>query len=121
MMNPKSILLLIRTSPYQGAAFGEALDALLVAAAFEQRCSLMLIDDAVYALLPDQDGVILGVRTPGKMLIALPDYEVENLYVCAQSLAQRHLSDTTTVVSVQHISPHDQAELIARHDVVWSC
>jgi tRNA 2-thiouridine synthesizing protein C len=119
-MTKRSILLVLSTSPYRGARFAEALDALLVAAAFDQRCSVLLMDDAVYGLLPGQDGEPLGMRTPGRMLTALPDYEVERIYVCEESLAQRQLSGLVPVIPVERLPLAAQAGLIARHDIVWN-
>lgn len=119
-MAPRSILLILSSSPYGGTRFAEALDALLVAAAFDQRCSILLLDDAVYGLLPGQDGAPLGVRTPGRMMTALPDYEIDRVYVCEESLARRHLADLQAVVPVERLPLPAQAELIARHDIVWN-
>lgn len=119
-MPQRRILLILRRPPYQGARFAEALDALLVAAAFDQPCSLLLIEDAVFALLPDQDGSLLGMRTAGKLLTALPDYEVRDICVCSRSLVERNLTDTGTVIPVRRLSPEEQVAFITSHDVVWN-
>lgn len=119
-MAQRSILLMLSASPYRGARFAEALDALLVAAAFDQRCSVLLTGDAVFGLLPGQDGAPSGVRTPGRMLTALPDYEVDHIYVCEDSLAHRELLEIVPVVPVERVPLSKQAGLIAGHDVVWN-
>ncbi|MBM4203757.1 MAG: sulfurtransferase TusC [Gammaproteobacteria bacterium] len=119
-MKNRSILLMLRTSPYRGVRFGEALDALLVAAAFEQRCTVLLLDDAVFALLPDQHGDVLGRRTAAKLLNALPDYEVERICVCEESLAQRGLINFVDTLSATRLTPAQQTALIAAHDIVWN-
>jgi len=111
---------MLRTSPYRGVGFAEALDALLVAAAFEQRCTVLLLDDAVFALLPDQHGDVLGRRTAAKLMKALPDYEVERICVCEQSLADRGLTDFDGTLQATRLTLAQQTALIAAHDVVWS-
>jgi tRNA 2-thiouridine synthesizing protein C len=119
-MKTRSILLMLRSSPYHGVRFAEALDALLVAAAFEQRSSVLLLDDAVFALAPDQDGEILGLRTAARLLRALPDYDVERICVCEASLAERGLTGLDVSLPIIRLTPAQQANLIAEHDIVWS-
>ena len=92
----------------------------MVAAAFDQRCTLLLLDDAVFGLLPGQNGSLLGTRTPGRMLTALPDYEVGRICACADSVRERHLQAITPVVPVTFVPRPEQAALLAGHDVVWN-
>lgn len=119
-MMQRRILLILRRPPYHGVQLAEALDALLVGAAFDQPCAVLLIEDAVFALAPGQDGSLLGMRTAGKLLRALPDYEVKEICACSRSLAERNLTEIEPVVPVRRLSPAEQAEYIAGHDVVWN-
>jgi len=119
-MQARRLLLILRRAPYAGVHFAEALDALLVAAAFEQRCAVLLMDDAVYALLHTQRGDLLGLRNAARMLTALPDYEVEHVYACAESLAARNLAPLDASIDVTALGTAEQAALIRAHDVIWN-
>jgi tRNA 2-thiouridine synthesizing protein C len=119
-MQRRKLLLILRRSPFQGVLFAEALDALLVAAAFEQHCSVLLMDDAVFALLPAQDAALLGMRQANRMLLALPDYEINQLAVCAASAAARGIDPQAAGFPVRVLSTAEQAALIRDHDVIWN-
>ncbi len=120
IMKKLKLLLMLRRAPYDGVYVPEALDAALVAAAFEMRVSVLLLDDAVFALLTDQRADLIGRRTVGKLLRALPDYEIETLYVCADSLSSRSLQTSDSIIPVCLLSVGEQAELIGNHDLVWN-
>ena len=53
-------LLILRSSPYAGPRFGEAIDLALVAGVFERSLTVLLIDDAVQALRQSQHGERAG-------------------------------------------------------------
>ena len=104
-------LYILRSAPYASPRFSEAIDALLVAGVFDQHVAVLMIDEAVEALRPGQDGALLGTKTAGKQLTALADYDVREVYVCADSARARRIEDT--VIDVQMIDPGAQADLIA--------
>ena len=119
-MRELKLLLILRRSPYEGVYLPEALDAALVAAAFDLKVSVLLLDDAVFALLRDQKADLIGRRTVGKLLLALPDYEISTVYACADSLSIRGLLAADTDIPFSVLNPDEQAELLASNDVVWN-
>ena len=120
IMREVKLLLMLRRPPYDGVYVPEAIDAALVAAAFEFKVAVLLLDDAVFALLPDQEASLIGRRTVGKLLLALPDYEISAVYACADSLSVRGMTAADAVIPVQVLTADEQAELLSRHDVVWN-
>ena len=119
-MSNRDVLLLLRRSPYDGVYLAEAIDAALVAAAFDMTVTLLFTDVAVFALLDGQQGGLIGRRTMGKVMLALPDYEINQVCVCSESLASRNLAHTTLILPVTLLDRTAQAELISRHSVVWN-
>ena len=91
-MTPKKLLYLLRQPPYQGAHGAETIDAVLVTGIFDQQVSVLFKDDGVLQLLADQQGALLGRRSISSMLGALPEYDINDLYVCAESLIRHRLS-----------------------------
>ena len=117
-MPQKKILYLLRQSPYSGSRAVEAIESALVAGVFDQDVSVLFKDDGVYQLLSGQDGARLGNRTVSNVAAALPEYGVERLYVCEDSLAQRLLTAADLVLPVAVASKTQQTQLINSHDVV---
>ena len=113
-------LYLLRRPPYCGSLAAEAIDSILVAGVFDQRVSVLFKDDGVLQLLKDQQGQLLGHRSVNKMLAALPEYEIEELFVCARSLAERALSLDQLSLPVQVLDEIGQQTLIAAQNVVMN-
>lgn len=117
-MDSKRILFLMRQPPYHTSHALEAIESILVAGAFDQQVSVLFRDDGVWQLLVDQDGEALGQRTIGKVLKALPQYDVSALYVCASSLAERGLAPADLTLPVEVLDAAAQQRLIAGQDAV---
>lgn len=84
----KSILCISRHSPRGSALAREALDAVLAAAVFDQRISVLWMDDGVYQLLRENENSGQSGHLQ-KPLGALGLYGVEHLYVHRPSLQER--------------------------------
>jgi tRNA 2-thiouridine synthesizing protein C len=108
------------TQPPHGSSAGrEGLDAVLAASAFSEDISLFFISDGVFQLLPQQ--------TPDKILSrdyiatfgVLPLYDIDNRFICADSLHERGLDRVQDwVVDVEPLSAHEIARRLADFDVV---
>jgi len=118
MMKPKRLLFLLRQPPYATSHALEALESVLVAGVFDQRVSVLFRDDGVWQLLTDQDGSALHARTIGKVVQALPEYDVNALYVCADSLTARRLELADLVLPVTPLDGAGQRALLAAQDAV---
>jgi tRNA 2-thiouridine synthesizing protein C len=115
-----NILFLCRKPPYGSAIAQEILDAILVAGVFEQAVSVLFMDDGVYQLLVGQRGATLGTRDIAKALTALPTYDVDQIFVASESLANRGLAREQLVLPAQPLDADGIAALIARHETVIS-
>ena len=114
----KRCLFIVSASPYGSTRVIEQLESAMVAAVFDAPTAVLFRSDGIWNLLPGQDAEALGVRTVAKVLTALPTYEIETLYVCADALRQRGLTADALVPTVKPIEVEAQAALIAAHDVV---
>lgn len=118
MKTPKKILYLLRQAPYASSHALEALESALVAGVFEQDVTVLFKDDGVWQLTSDQAGDALSTRTISKIVTALPEYDIESLCVCEQSLKARNLAPGDLVLPVRSISLAAQGELIGAMDAV---
>lgn len=89
----KSLLIVSQSPPYGHSSAAEALDTAMAAAALEMPVTLLFDGDGVFQLLPNQDGMALGVRNHSQLLEALPAFEVERCFVAGPALARRGLAE----------------------------
>ena len=87
----KKFMYVNRKTPYGTIYALEALEVVLISAAFEQDVSLAFLDDGVYQLAKGQDTSGIGMKNFSPTYRALGDYEVTKLYVERESLEERGL------------------------------
>lgn len=108
-------LIIQHRAPYADHAASEALDLLLVLAAFGQNPAVLFSGDGVWQLLANQHPAALGHKSLAAQLQSLPLYDVEHLYADADSLRARGLQAEQLALPVQWVEAEDMAALLARH------
>lgn len=93
----KKFMYLNRKAPYGTIYAWEALEVILIGAAFDQEVSVMFIDDGVYQLTKGQDTKEIGMKNFSPTFRTLGDYEVKNIYVDRASLEARGLTQDDLV------------------------
>ena len=102
-----------RSPPYGSASTREGLDALLAASAFcaEDEIALYFLDDGVFNLCANQQAELLLQKDVASALKLLDLYDIEQRYVCQQSLQKVGLSAEQLGLSCQTLS---RADIIAQ-------
>ena len=116
----KKFLYVNRKAPYGTIYALESLEVVLIAAAFEQDVSLAFVDDGVYQIKKGQDTQGIGMKNFSPTYRALEGYDVEKLYVEAESLAERGLTEDDLLVPVEVKSREEMARLMDEQDVILS-
>ncbi|MEE9453240.1 MAG: sulfurtransferase complex subunit TusC [Paracoccaceae bacterium] len=130
----KKFLYVNRRAPYGTIYAQEALEVVLIGAAFDQDVSMAFLDDGVFQLTKGQDTKGIGLKNFSPTFRALGDYEVTKLYVERESLEERGLSlddlqdiqyededdDWAEKPSIRLISRAEMADVMADQDVVLS-
>ncbi|HYA73978.1 MAG TPA: sulfurtransferase complex subunit TusC [Roseiarcus sp.] len=130
----KKFLYINRRAPYGTIYALEALEVVLIGAAFEQDVSAAFLDDGVYQLINGQDTTGVGMKNFSKTYKALGDYEVRKLYVERESLAERGLAledlmpityededeDYAEKPSIHLVDRSQMARIISEQDVILS-
>lgn len=114
----KKILFLLNRAPYGSSYALEALESVLVAAAFDQQVSLLFKGAGLYQLLAGQDGAAVGQRTLGKVLGALPEYGAEKFFACGPSAERLGLRLSDLILPVTWLDHEGQRRLINAQDIV---
>jgi tRNA 2-thiouridine synthesizing protein C len=106
------LLFVCRHSGWTSAA-AACMETVLTAGVFEQHPVLVLLDEAVAQLLPDQRGEAIGMKTIAHQLPALELYGIQTVYVDEAALNARGLSDAELTIPVQRLQPGQLASLVA--------
>jgi tRNA 2-thiouridine synthesizing protein C len=116
----KKFLLVNRKAPYGTIYALESLEVVLIAAAFEQEVALAFIDDGVYQLKSGMQTRAIETKNFSPIYRALEDYDIDQIFVDAESLKARGLSVADLVVPVKVIDRETMAGLMEQQDVVLS-
>ena len=102
---------LFRTAPHGNAISREGLDALLAATAFcdEEEIGVFFVDDGVLNLLDGQNPELLLQKDFIRTFKLLDLYDIEQRFVCDDSLDQYNLQTEQLIISAEKI---DRTSLI---------
>jgi tRNA 2-thiouridine synthesizing protein C len=128
----KKLMFVNRKAPYGTIYALEALEVVLISAAFEQDVSLAFLDDGIYQLMRGQDTAGIGMKNFSPTYRALGDYDVTKLYVEKESLEERGLkpadlmeityededADFAKKSSVRIVSRSELTDIMAQQDVL---
>jgi tRNA 2-thiouridine synthesizing protein C len=134
MSDIKNFMYVNRKAPYGTIYAWEALEVVLIGAAFDQNVSLAFVGDGVYQLAKGQDTTELGIKNFSPTYSALGDYDINKIYVEKESLEARGLTiddlmpltwededeDWAEKDSIKVVSSTELAELMDQQDVVFS-
>jgi len=130
----KKFLYVNRKAPYGTIYALEALEVVLIGAAFDQDVSMAFLDDGVFQLVKGQSTDGIGVKNFSPTFRALGDYEVTKLFVEQESLDERGLTaddlqeityededdDWEEKPSIRIVSRSEMSDVMADQDVVLS-
>ncbi len=116
----RRIVFLNRRAPHGSIHAQEALEVVLVGAAFDQRVRLVFMDDGVYQLKRGQDTRALGVKDFARAFRALELYEPERVVVEEASLSLRGLSGEDLMIDAEILDSEEIARLLDDSDTILS-
>ena len=114
----KKFLYVNRRAPHGTVYAHEALEVVLIGAAFDQDVSLSFIDDGVFQLKKNQDTSEIYTKNFSKIYSALEMYDVEKLFVEKESLHSRGLTEDDLSVDVKVIDSSEMKKLMSDSEVV---
>lgn len=114
----RRLVFLNRDAPHGSIRAQEALEAVLLGAAFDQRVSLLFMDDGVQQLRRGQDTAALGVKDFARAFRALADYGLEHIAVSRRCLEARGLTPGDLLIAVELLDDAQSAALLDGADVV---
>ena len=116
----KKFMFVNRKAPHGTVYALESLEVVLIAATFDQDCSLVFMDDGVYQLAKGQNTKAIGMKNFSPTYRALDGYDIEKLYVDEESMRSRGLDAADLLVPVEVLSTQAMSALMAEQDVILS-
>jgi len=114
-----NIAVLVTSLPLHGIAARESLDLIFALAAVDHQVSVIFSGDAVYQLVKADDSAALMVKDFRRSFKLFELYDIEGIYVCAESLRQRQLDDAELVLNLQPLEPEQLNQmLLTQHQVI---
>mgnify|MGYP005994497519 CR=1 FL=1 len=112
----KNILVIQRCAPYGSSLAREGLDYVLTSAAYDQNIQILFLGDGVFQLLKDQDSSNIQLKSHLGAMEVLPLYDIEDLYVVKEDLAERNLEEAALGLPVKLIDRQDVHKLMNKQD-----
>lgn len=118
-LSPNSGLAIINSkAPFSSNHGKDALDVALIFGSFEQKVSLFFQGDGVYQLIANQDARLVSIKDYLKTFSAFEFYDIEDIYVCQQSLVNRQLEEKFHISDVQVLPSVEFGLALNRHQHV---
>lgn len=105
-------------APFSSDFGKDALDVALIFGSFEQKVSLFFQGDGVYQLIAKQDGALVSIKDYLKTFSAFEFYDIEDIYVCQQSLVNRQLDESFHIDNVNVLASAEFGLALNRHQHV---
>ena len=116
----KKFLFVNRKAPYGTIYALEALEVVMISAAFDQDVSLAFLDDGIFQIVKGQETTFIGMKNFSQTYRALEDFGDTKLYVERESMEARGISESDFIVPAEVISVGEMAELMASQDIILS-
>ena len=114
----RSIAFVTRRAPHGSIFAQEALEVVLLGAAFDQRVRLIFMDDGVFQIKRGQDTAALGVKNFARAFAALPMYDLDRIIVERESLRIRGLDPGDLLIDVEVVDAQQIARILDESDVL---
>lgn len=112
------IAFITRQAPHGKAIAREALDAILATSALTEALSVFFIGDGVYQLLKHQATDNILSRNFSSTFKLFDLYDIDNVYVCRDSLIDRGIDSSKLLISVASLPQAEINEKIRHHQTI---
>ncbi len=116
----KSIAIINAKAPFSSTNGRDALDIALIFGSYEQATSLFFQGDGVWQLIDKQNPEFIHNKNYLKTFAALEFYDIEDIYVCQKSLAERGLADNKFHIDNVKVLTKDKfSEILHQHNTIF--
>ena len=116
----KKYLFVLRRAAHSGTYVQETLDVILTTAAFDQRVSILLLDDGVFQLKENQQLINSKSKDTCAIFNALALYDVNDIYIEEESLSERGINTKNLTLAVEIVKRTEVENLYQNFDIIYS-
>jgi tRNA 2-thiouridine synthesizing protein C len=116
----KHFTFIARRSPYGSAHARAMLDMVLAAAVFDQKVTLIFMDDGVLQLRKNQAAAGIAMKDLSAALCVLPLYDIQEIFVESCSLLLRGMSPEELAIPATVCDSAYISTLVQKSDVVFT-
>lgn len=113
-------LYLFTRQAYGHSLAREGVDMALASAAFDQKVSLVFLQDGIFQLLIAKEASAIEAKPHTGVINALPLYDIEGIFYLKEDREARQLNQNSLVAHASEISPAKLQELLRSADRVQS-
>ncbi len=106
----KKVAFIFHSAPHATSAGREGLDALLAASAYSEDLAIFFVGEGVLQLLKEQDPAQVLSRDYISAFKLLDLYDIEQRYICEQSLQEWGVEPNELIVEGQLLSAKEMVE-----------
>jgi len=114
----KSVAIINACAPFSQANAKDSLDVALIFGSYEQTVSLYFQADGVYQLIAEQQPESIQQKDFLKTFAALEFYDIDNIYICKNSLEQRNLPAKFCIDNVQVLDRDEFGMSLLQHQTI---
>jgi tRNA 2-thiouridine synthesizing protein C len=107
-----------RQVPHGCSLARETQDAILATSALTEELSVFFIGDGVYQLISNQKPQNIACRDFAPTFGMFDIYDIENVYVCADSLLERGINDFELIIDAERLPQADINQRIRQHVII---
>ena len=116
----KSLAIINSRPPHGDISGRESLDLVLASASYDTPLALFFVGDGLWQLQAGQQPANAGAKDFSKTLGLLELYDVEQIFFCGDSLAQRGLSADSLLVEGEVLTPAEINHKLSQFEHVLS-
>ncbi|MER2492265.1 sulfurtransferase complex subunit TusC [Catenovulum sediminis] len=110
--------IIITSAPFENAKGQEALELALTLATFEQAVALFFSGSGLLQLLKSQNAELLKLKNYTDGFKALDLYDIEDVFIEQQSLADLHLNENDLLIETQALTKSEWLLQLANYNVI---
>lgn len=111
---------IFRSHPHSSSKGREGLDALLAASAYSEDISVFFVGEGVTQLIAEQNTQAIYSRDYSPTYKLMELYDIEAVYLCADSVAENGLKGIKLLVDAEPLSKQDLADKLSACDKLLS-
>lgn len=117
----KRVAFLFTSAPHGSSAGREGLDALLATSALTDEIGVFFLSDGVTQVLPAQNPEKILARDYISTFKILPLYDIDQCWICAQSLRERGIpAEQNFVIKAEVLEPEALRARLDEFDVLFT-